>query len=273
MADAAHTKPVRPLALVTGASSGIGAALAREAANDGHDLVLVARRREPMQALAAELSAAGAKVTVISADLGKTGAAAALMQDVEARGLAIDLLINAAGLGDSSLFHRADPDRIAAMLQVNIVAVTELTRLVVPKMVARRRGKIMLMSSTAAFLPGPHMAVYYASKAYVLRLGQAIGYELRRTGVTVTTLCPGPTATEFVAVARLRGSGLFNGPFPVMQAAEVARRGYQGLKAGRPVVVIGFVNRIVAYSTRFTPTSLLLLIAGALSRSRRRAER
>jgi uncharacterized protein len=110
------------------------------------------------------------------------------------------------------------------MLQVNVVALTELTRLVLPKMVARKRGKVMLLVSTAAFLPGPEMAVYYATKSYVLSFGRALGYELRSTGVTVTTLCPGPTASEFAQVTNMQGVALFNGPMPVMTAAEVARR-------------------------------------------------
>ena len=158
----------RPVALVTGASAGIGAALAREAANDGHDLVLVARRREPMEALAAELKSTGAEITVISADLGKPGAAAALMKTVEERGLVIDTLINNAGFGDTGRFDQEDPERILSMLQVNVVALTELTRLVLPQMVARKRGRVMLLASTASFLPGPGMAVYYATKSYVL---------------------------------------------------------------------------------------------------------
>ncbi len=258
----------RPIALVTGASSGIGAELAREAAKDGHDLVLVARRREAMEALAEKLKADGAAVTIIAADLAKAGAAAALAQELAARGVVLDVLINAAGLGDSGRFDRAEPEKIAAMLHVNVVALTELTRLVLLQMVARRRGKVMLVASTAAFQPGPEMAVYYASKAYVLSLGRAIGYELRRTGVTVTTLCPGPTATGFAEVAQMQGSALFSGPMPVMQAADVARLGYAALKAGRPVVVTGLLNRIIALSTRFTPPAMLLPIASSLSRAR-----
>jgi uncharacterized protein len=261
MADSA-----RPVALVTGASSGIGAALAREAAKDGHDLVLVARRREPMEALAAELKAAGAETTIILADLNKPGAAAALMQDIERRGLVIDTLINNAGLGDAGRFDRADPEKISSMLEVNIVAVTELTRLVLPKMLARRSGKVMLIASTAAFQPGPGMAVYYATKAYVLSFGRALCYELRRTGVTVTTLCPGATATEFAHVAHMEGSALFSGPMPVMTAAEVAHLGYQAMKAGRAEIITGLLNNIIAMSTRFTPTPVLLAIAGSFNR-------
>lgn len=259
--------PSRPVALITGASSGIGIELAREAAKDGHDLVLVARRREPMQALATELNAAGAEVTVISADLGKAGGAAALMEIVESRGLELDVLINNAGLGDTGRFDQADPERITSMLQVNIVALTELTRLVLPKMVAKGRGRIMLVASTAAFQPGPGMAVYYASKAYVLSFGRAIGYELRGTGVTVTILSPGPTETEFVKVAHMEGVALFDGPMPIMSAADVARRGYQAMRAGRSEIVTGLLNTIIAFSTRFTPTAVLLMIAGRLNQS------
>jgi len=152
-----------------------------------------------------------------------------------------------------------------SMLQVNIIALTELTRLVLPQMVARNRGKVMLLASVAAFQPGPGMAVYYATKSYVLSFGRAIGHELRRTGVTVTALCPGPTISEFAEVANMQGVALFEGPLPVMTAAEVARQGYAALKARRPQIITGFVNRIIAISTRFTPTAILLKIAGHLN--------
>jgi short-subunit dehydrogenase len=241
----------RPIALVTGASAGIGAEFAREAAKDGHDLVLMARRREPMEALAAELKSTGAEITVISADLAKPAGAAALMKIVEERGLVIDTLINNAGLGDSGRFDGEDPARILSMLQVNVVALTELTRLVLPQMVARRRGRVLLLASTAAFQPGPGMAVYYATKSYVLSFGRAIRYELRQTGVTVTTLCPGPTTSEFAQVANMQGVALLEGPMPIMTAAEVARQGYAALKAGRPEIITGLVNRMIAMSTRF----------------------
>src|SRR6202158_5813382 len=148
----------RPLALVTGASSGIGASLARELAKDGHDLVLVARRVEPMRALDEELKAAGGDSTIMAVDLSKVGAAASLVQDIKARGLAIDVLINAAGLGANGSFDASDPLRFSEVVQVKVVALTELTRMLLPNMVAKRRGRIMLMASTAAFQPGPQMA-------------------------------------------------------------------------------------------------------------------
>jgi uncharacterized protein len=260
-----QSNAARPVALITGASSGIGAALAREAANDGHDLILVARRREPMQALASELTAAGTAVTILEKDLSQTGAAASLIETIEQRGLAIDVLINNAGLGDNGPFDQADPGRIDQMLQVNVVALTELTRLVLPKMRARGRGRIMLVASTAAFQPGPGMAVYYATKAYVLSFGQAIAYELGGSGISVTTLCPGPTETEFAQVAHMEGVALFKGPMPIMSAAEVAHRGYQALLRGQRVVITGLLNSMIALSTRFTPTSVLLFIAGRVN--------
>ncbi|MGP0093191.1 MAG: SDR family NAD(P)-dependent oxidoreductase [Xanthobacteraceae bacterium] len=259
---------VRPLALVTGASSGIGADLARELAKDGHDLILAARRVEPMRALAAELKGDGANSTIIAADLSKPGAAAALAQDIKTRGLVVDVLINAAGLGANGRFDESDPLRIDGMLQVNVLALTELTRMLLPDMVARRRGKVMLVASTAAFQPGPQMAVYSASKAYVLSFGEAIAYELQDTGVTVTTLCPGATATQFAQVADAASSALFKGSLlPVMNARDVARIGYQGLKAGRRVVITGLLNQIMAVSARLSPRSVLLPIASRMMSS------
>jgi short-subunit dehydrogenase len=251
----------RPLALVTGASSGIGADLARELARDGHDLILSARRVEPMQGLADELKAAGASSTVIAADLSRNGAAAALVRDIEARGLAVDVLINAAGLGANGRFDTSDPLRVTEMLQVNVVALTELTRMLLPPMLGRRSGKVMLVASTAGFQPGPQMAVYCASKAYVLSFGEAIAYELHNSGVTVTTLCPGATETEFAHVADAGSSALFKGLLPVMSAGEVARIGYQGLKAGRGVVITGLVNKLMVTSSRLSPAPVSLRIA------------
>jgi short-subunit dehydrogenase len=186
------------------------------------------------------------------------------MQEVEARGIALDVVVNAAGFGDNGRFDHSDPAKVAAMLHVNVVALTELTRLFLPAMVARRRGRVMLVASTAAFQPGPQMAVYCASKAYVLSFGEAIAYELRGTGVTVTTLCPGPTATEFAHAAGAESSALFAGGFSVMTAAEVARIGYRALKNGRPLVVTGLINKLLAISSRLTPTWISLRLVDRL---------
>src|SRR5437660_12780709 len=232
----------RPLALVTGASSGIGTALARELARHGHDLVLTARRAAPMEALAAELRALGAGASVIPADLSKPGAAAALADDLAAGGLDIDILVNNAGLGALGRFDRMDSGRIGDMLQVNIIALTELTRLLLPGMIARGHGRIMLVSSVAGFQPGPHMAAYFASKAYVLSLGEALAYELRGTGVSVTVLCPGATATNFFTTAGNDNSIMARHVRRMMPAADVARQGYRGRAAGRRVVITGARN-------------------------------
>jgi short-subunit dehydrogenase len=252
--------PTRPLALVTGASSGIGAHLARELAKDGHDLVLSARTKPAMEALAAELETYGASSIVIPADLAKPAAAAELFGALEARGLQTDVLVNNAGLGGVGRFDQMDRQRVSDMLMINVVALTELTRLLVPGMVARRRGKVLLVASTASFQPGPRMAVYFATKAYVLSLGEALAYELRRTGVTVTTLCPGATATNFFKAAGANEIALQ----PAMSPAEVARIGYRALRGGRRVVITGMLNRILALGGRYAPHSLTLPATAAL---------
>ena len=254
----------RPLALVTGASVGIGAELARELARHGHDLVLAARGVAAMEALAAELREAGAGVTVIAADLARPGAAAILADEIARRGLAIDVLVNNAGLGAAGRFDRGDPARIGEILQVNIVALTELTRLLLPGMVERGRGRIMLVASVAAFQPGPRMAAYFASKAYVLSLGEALAYELRGTGVSVTTLCPGATATSFFAVAGADNSAMARRLRRMMRAEDVARLGYRGLAAGRPVVITGAMNRLLALAGRFMPHRITLPVTDFL---------
>jgi uncharacterized protein len=258
-----NTSP-RPLALVTGASAGIGAALAHELARHGHDLVLTARSVAPMEALAAELRKAGAAATVIAADLAKPGAAATLALEIAQQGLTIDTLINNAGLGAAGRFDRRDPARIGEILQVNIVALTELTRLVLPGMIARGHGRVMLVASVAAFQPGPRMAVYFASKAYVLSLGEALAYELRGTGVSVTVLCPGATATNFFTVAGADNSLMARRLRRMMRAEDVARLGYQGLTAGRRVVITGAINRLMALAGRYAPHRLSLPVTDLL---------
>jgi len=251
---------VRPLALITGASRGIGAALARELARHGHDLVLSARGIEPMQDLAGELRRIGTKTTVIAADLSAPGGAARLVEELDRRGLTVDVLINNAGLGGLGRFDRIDPARIEEMLQVNIVALTEVTRSLLPGMIARRHGRIMLVGSVAGFQPGPGMAVYFATKAYVLSLGEALAHELRGTGVTVTTLCPGATATEFFNVAGATRQFLSRRRGHMMPADRVARIGCRALMAGRRVVIAGAINRLLSFGSRYGPRSLTLPI-------------
>ncbi len=248
----------RPVALVTGASGGIGSELARELARDGHDLVLSARNAAPLERLAAELQAAGAIATIVTADLAKPGGAAALAQNIAAHGLAIDVLVNNAGFGAAGRFDRIDAARTSELVQVNVVALTELTRLLLPGMIARGRGKLLLVASVAGFSPGPQMAAYFASKAYVLSLGEALAYELKGTGVTVTTLCPGPTDTAFFAVAGADDTTMARRFRRLMPAPVVARLGYRALVAGRHVIVTGLVNKILALAGRFAPRRFTL---------------
>jgi short-subunit dehydrogenase len=252
----------RPVALVTGASSGIGAALARELARHGHDLVLTARSRAPMDALAEEVRYLGAAATVIIADLAQPGGATVLVQEIVAAGTEIDVLNNNAGLGAAGRFDRIDAARNAEIMQVNIVALTELTQALLPAMLARRRGKIVLVASTASFLPCPNLAVYGASKAYVRSFGEALAQELRGTGVTVTVLCPGTTATNFFAVAGLVPNGLQTRR--MMTADAVARIAFAGMARGQRVTIAGIMNRILAFGATHTPHFLTLPAAQRL---------
>lgn len=254
-----HTR--RPLALVTGASRGIGTALARELARRGHDLVLSARSAGPMWSLADELRSSGVEATVIPIDLSAPGGAAMLAGEIEVRGLGIDVLVNNAGIGAAGRFDHLDPALIGDMLRLNVVSLTELTRLLLPPMVARGHGRIMLVASVAAFHPGPRWAVYYASKAYVLSLGEALAHELRGTGVTVTVLCPGTTESGFFETAGVSSSGLAARSGRMMPAERVARLGCEGLMAGRKLVIPGTANRLAAFAGRHAPRRLTLGIA------------
>lgn len=249
----------RPVALVTGASSGIGAALARELARHGHDLVLSARSLAPMEALAEEVRGLGAAATIIPADLAERGAAAALVREIAAAGIEIDVLVNNAGLGAIGRFEQIDPIHNAEIMQVNIVALTELTRLLLPPMLARRQGRIVLVASTASFLPCPNMAVYAASKAYVRSFGEALAQELAGSGVGVNVLCPGATATNFFEIAggKLSGSQMRR----MMNADAVARIGYRGMARGERVTITGLANRILTFAATHAPHFLTLPVA------------
>lgn len=251
-------------ALITGASSGIGLALARIMARNGHTLVLTARGVADLEKAAAELrSQHGATVHVVASDLSRPEAPQALFDEVARLGLDIGVLVNNAGYSTYGPFVDIDSTADLNMLALNVVALTHLTRLFLPGMVARRSGRVLNVASTAAFQPGPYMACYYASKAYVLSFSEAIGEELAGSGVTVTTLCPGPTATNFANRAGLEGSRLFSGR-PTMNAREVAEIGYNATMLGRPVVVAGAMNALMAFSARFAPRWLLMRIVRGL---------
>jgi uncharacterized protein len=246
----------RPVALVTGASSGIGAALARELARRHHDLVLSARSLAPMEALAEELRQLGAAATIVVADLSQPDGVPSLVRGLESRGLDIDVVINNAGLGRFARFDRTDATRVDEMMQVNVVALTELTQALLPAMQVRRRGKIMLVASTASFIPCPNAAVYGATKAYVRSFGEALAEELRGSGVTINVLCPGTTATNFFDVA----GGAVNGvqATRMMSAEAVAKIGIDGMMRGERVTVAGLANRVLAFAATHTPHFLTL---------------
>ncbi len=246
----------RKTALITGTSSGIGLDLARLFARDGFDLVLVARSEAKLRELATEL---GVPATVIAADLSKPDAAQRVVDELRAKSVIVDALVNNAGLGLAGAFVDNDLTKVLEMIQVNIVALTALTRLLLSPMVARRSGRILNVASTAAFQPGPLMAVYYATKAYVLSFSEAIADELRDTGVTVTALCPGPTATGFAAVADVGATRLFTLAKPA-RSADVARAGYEAMKRGKRLVIPGLKNKLLAQSVRVTPRRLVTAI-------------
>jgi hypothetical protein len=249
-----------PTALVTGASSGIGLELARLLAGGGHDLVLVARSGARLADLGVELRAANkVQVKVLPKDLADPTAPAAIAARLAQDGVAIDVLVNNAGFGGYGEFAEQGERLQLEMLQVNVIALTHLTRLLLPGMVERRRGRILNVGSTAAFQPGPLQAVYYATKAYVLSLSEALANEVGRSGVTVTCLCPGATATGFGERAGMTGSRLFSRP--PMDARRVAAEGYRALMRGDPLVVPGFQNRAFAFGVRFLPRRTATAIA------------
>ena len=248
----------QPVALITGASAGLGAEFARQLSKRGLRLVLVARRKDRLEALAAELGNARA----VAADLAEAGSADRLVADIEAAGEHVDLLVNNAGFGLKGRFAELDATRQRQMIDLNIGALTDLCRVVAPGMIERKAGGILNVASTAAFQPGPGMAVYFATKAYVLSFTEALHEELKPHGIRVSALCPGPTRTEFGAVAGFGENGAFDRYSA--DAASVVRAGLEGLDKNRAVVVPGFLNKVGASSTRFVPRPLVRKIAGSI---------
>jgi short-subunit dehydrogenase len=244
-------------ALITGASGGIGYELARLFAHDHYNLVLVARSADKLDQVAAELqSQFGISVRTIALDLAAASAPTFLFDQLQRDEVAVDILVNNAGFGVFGEFASTTEEEILGQIHLNITALTDLTRLFLSAMLARRSGKIMNVASTAAFQPGPLMAVYYATKAYVLSFSQALANEVARSGVVVNCFCPGATDTDFQKRANLENSRLFK-KFRPMTAEAVARDGYRGLMAGRTLVISGLKNWLVAESVRFAPRKLV----------------
>jgi uncharacterized protein len=245
-----------PIALITGASSGIGLELAKLFARDSHDLALVARNHDALSKIAEELRQKyGVQVKCCTKDLSVSSTPDEIYDALQTEGGNIDVLVNNAGFGWRGEFADMNPADALEMIQVNITSLTHLTRMLLPGMISRKRGKIMNVASTAAFQPGPLMSTYYASKAYVLSFSLALSEELKGTGITVTALCPGPTATEFGKRAGFANEKILGGLLS-MDASAVALQGYKGLMKGRPLVITGWKNWLGTQIVRLLPRTL-----------------
>jgi uncharacterized protein len=248
-------------ALITGASAGIGLEFAKIFAADKYNLILVARRMDALQSLAEKLAADhGVSTRVCAADLADTHAPRLINEFVTSNSLQVDVLVNNAGFGARGKFVELDLQKQLDMVQVNISSLVNLTRLFLPGMIERRTGGVLNVASTAAFVPGPLMAVYYATKAFVLSFTEALANEVAGTKIHVSCLCPGATTTEFQAVANIEKSKLFTGPF-VMDAATVARMGYDGFNKNETVVVCGLPNQLAVAASRIIPRKVSASVA------------
>ena len=253
--------------LITGASTGIGLEIARRLARRGDALVITARSVATLEEVAAELRRLGSpEVTALPADLATTSGAGALLAQLAARGLVIDTLVNNAGFGAVGTFVDLSEQEQLEMVQLNVMTLVHLTRRLLPGMVARGQGHVMNVASVAGFQPGPWMAVYYATKAFVVSFSEAIGRELQGTGVTVTTLCPGPTATPFVQRARMSSTLMFH-VGNTMEAGQVADAAVHAIGRGG-LVVPGFMNKLLIQSQRASPRALVLWITSRLNQGR-----
>ena len=248
----------QPIALVTGASAGLGTDFARQLSADGARVVLVARRKDRIEALAAELGNARA----VALDLSEMDAAERLMADVAGHGEHVDLLVNNAGFGLAGRFAELDGGRLRQMIDLNCGVLTDLSHAVLPAMIERRRGGILNVASTAAFQAGPGMAVYFATKAYVLSFTEALHEEVRSRGIHVTALCPGPVATEFAEVAGFGKAQAFNKLGA--GSAEVVAAGLAGLDRNQAIVVPGLANKVGAQSHRFLPRAFIRRVIGSV---------
>jgi short-subunit dehydrogenase len=254
----------RKWALITGASQGIGYEFTRLFAKDGYNLVLVARDRTRLDEVASESRAdSGAIVKVLVKDLAVPGAAREIFDELDVERIPVSILVNNAGFGFQGRFAEHEVQRDRDLIQVNITALVELTRLFLPQMLARHEGRILNVASTAAFQPGPFLAMYYASKAFVYSFSCALSQELAGTGVTVTTFCPGLTKSQFHARAGLKRRG----GILMMDADRVARIGYKALMRGKPMVIAGWLNNMMCTYSKASPTWLTARVAGWLNKS------
>lgn len=255
---------MKTTALITGASKGIGLELAVIFAAKGSNLVLVARSGDVLKKMKKMLEAEyGIYVYIVEKDLSETDAAQDVYKKVKRKRIKIDYLINNAGFGQYGFFAAGDWERYHRMIELNITALTQLCHLFLPDMLERKRGRILNVASTAAFQPGPLMAVYFATKAYVLHFSEAIHNEVKNRGVSVTALCPGPTQTNFMEDSQFKKSGMIDGKF-LPTPREVAIVGYRAMMRGKPFVIHGLRNKIIAGSVRFAPRQLATFVTRKL---------
>lgn len=253
-------------ALITGASKGIGKELAFLFAENQCDLILTARSDDRLRLLKDQLeSKYGISVYPVVKDLSRPGAAGDLFREVKDRGLDVDYLVNNAGFGDYGSFADTSWECYEEMIGLNITTLTQLTHLFVQDWKGRKRGRILNLSSTAAFQPGPMMAVYFASKAFVLHLSEAVGNELKKDHITVTTLCPGPTSTHFGEVSKMNASQLVKN-VKIAEAREVAELGFKAMMKGKPVVIHGTMNKLAPLGIRFLPRKWVTLLSAKVMR-------
>jgi short-subunit dehydrogenase len=248
-------------ALITGASGGIGAELAKIHARNRHNLILAARSADRLETIKRELEGAfSIRVDVIAIDLSEPGAAHRLFELAGGKDLQVDFLINNAGFGTFGMFAEAEIGKTEEMMRLNMEALTVLTRLVLPGMIARKSGRIMNIASTAAFQPGPLMAVYFASKAYVLRFSEAIANEVQGSGVSITAYCPAATQTGFQTAARMEDSRLVKNR-KLDSAENVAQDAFKAMMVGKTVAIYGWINALLAWSTGLFPSAMVAKIA------------
>ncbi|MBO7409740.1 MAG: SDR family oxidoreductase [Candidatus Methanomethylophilaceae archaeon] len=253
-------------ALITGASSGIGMCMARMLAEDGWNLIIVGRNVASMNGLRDEIvSKDGVDVRVIEKDLTQIGASEEIYQEVQSAGLQVDFLINCAGFGDFGKFIESDPKKQEGQILVNDLALTTMTRLFVPDMVARGSGRVLNVASIASFQPGPLMSVYYGTKAYVLNFTEAIAVELKGTGVKVSVVCPGPTDTPFLEIAGQTGQNMFK-KSACVSPEKVARYGLKKAFKGKVVIVVGLSSKFLMFAERFLPRCLVRNVVHMIQR-------
>lgn len=252
------------VALITGASAGLGEQFAHRFARDGHDVILVARNEARLNAIAERLRIHKVRTFVVPFDLADPATPAKLFAEVERRGLEVDFLVNNAGFGTNGAFLDLDLARELEMVQVNCTALLELCHRFLKPMRARGRGRVLNIASTAAFQPGPFMATYFATKAFVASLSEALAHELQGTGVTVTVSCPGATATEFSKVSGNDKSRLFQRP-GVAKAEDVVHEAYEAMMQGETMIVHGLVNYLAYQSLRIAPRAVSRAVAASMN--------